>query len=438
MTLRALTLLTPSDPVNAPDQKPFAELTVRIAIIGAGISGLLAARLIRERHDVVVFEARERIGGHVHTVPVRDRDGVPQAVDTGFIVYNEQNYPLFTRLLDRLDVASQPSEMSFSVRCQRTGLEYNGSTYTGLFVQRRNLLRPGFHRMLVDILRFNRRAMRDLEGGVGEESLGAYVERGRFGSGLAEHYLIPMGSALWSMPPGRVLEIPAAFFLGFFAQHGMLTVDDRPEWRVIRGGSTTYVDALVAPFREAVRTGRSVQRVTRHREHVMVDGEAFDEVVFACHADRALAALGDASPTEREILGAFPYADNDVVLHTDESMLPTRRRAWASWNYRIPERRTDAATVTYNMTTLQGLRSRDTFCVTLNDPGGMNKNSVCFRTRYRHPQYSAAGFRAQGRHAEISGREHRTHYAGAYWGFGFHEDGVRSAVRVASEFGATL
>ncbi|MDZ7781146.1 MAG: FAD-dependent oxidoreductase [Gemmatimonadota bacterium] len=411
---------------------------MRIAIIGAGVSGLVAARLIRERHEVVVFEARERIGGHVHTVPVRDRDGMPHAVDTGFIVFNESNYPLFTRLLDRLGVASQPSEMSFSVRCDRTGLEYNGSSYTGLFVQRRNLLRLRFHRMLVDILRFNRRATRDLERGIGEESLGAYVRRGRFTRELAEHYLVPMGSALWSMPPGRVLELPAAFFLGFFAQHGMLSVDDRPQWRVIRGGSRSYVDALVAPFREGVRTGGAVRRVTRHPEHVLVDGEAFDEVVFACHADRALAALGDPTREEHDILGAFPYTDNDVVLHTDVAMLPTRRKAWASWNYRIPEGRTDAATVTYNMNTLQGLRSKDTFCVTLNEPGGVNKNSVLFRTRYRHPGYSAEGFRAQSRHPEISGREHRTHYAGAYWGFGFHEDGVRSAVRVAGEFGATL
>ena len=401
------------------------------------MSGLVAAHVLHPHHDVVVFEARDRIGGHTHTVTVPDADGRSHAVDTGFIVYNERNYPLFTELLRRLGVATQPSRMSFSVRCDRTGLEYNGSTIRQLFAQPSNLLRPGFHRMLLDILRFNRRASRDFEEGLADETLAAYLDRGPFGRRLAEHYLVPMGSALWSMPPGDVLEMPVGFFVRFFAQHGMLTVDDRPEWRVVQGGSSRYRDALVAPFRDRIRTGARVRHVTRQADHVTVDGERFDEVVFACHSDEALAALADPTPTERQVLGAIPYRDNDVVLHTDTSVLPRRRRAWGAWNYTIPPAAGGDVRVTYDMNILQSLPGPTTFCVTLNDTAAINQNSILYRTDYRHPQYSMASFRAQARHGEISGRN-RTHYCGAYWGYGFHEDGVRSGLKVAETLGVVF
>ena len=410
---------------------------MRIAIVGSGVSGLVAAWLLHRAHDVTVFEADSRIGGHVHTVEVPDRHGAMHAVDTGFIVYNEHNYPLFTKLLDRLGVASQPSEMSFSVRCDRTGLEYNGSTYPQLFAQRTNLLRPRFHRMLWDIVRFNRQASRDLPGGFGSETLGAYLERGGFSPQLAEHYLVPMGSALWSTPPSSVLEMPVEFFVRFFSQHGMLTVDDRPQWRVVRGGSGRYVDALIAPFRDRIRMGTPVRRVSRERERVLVDGEAFDHVVFACHADEALAMLAGPTDAESAILGALPYMDNDVVLHTDTRVMPRQRRAWGAWNYHIAGQADDTVRVTYDMNALQTLASDDRFLVTLNGADGVNQDSILFRTTYRHPKYTVEGFAAQGRHAEISGRE-RTHYCGAYWGFGFHEDGVKSGVRVAEGLGVSF
>lgn len=419
---------------------------MRIAIVGSGVSGLVAAHLLHPRHDVTVFEARERIGGHVNTIDIPKDDGRTDRVDTGFIVYNEHNYPIFTKLLAKLGVATHASDMSFSVRCDRTGLEYNGSTIGQLFAQRRNLFRPSFHRMLLDILRFNREAAPAIADGAAEMTLGEYVASAGYGRGLSEHYLLPMGSALWSLPRAQVLDMPAAFFVRFFENHGMLTVDDRPEWRVVTGGSNRYVEKLVEPFRDRIRTGVPVRRVTRNglgsaseqsTDGVLVDGEAFDHVVFACHSDQALDVLADATHAERELLGALPYQENDVVLHTDTSVLPRTRRAWGAWNYHLRGSSDAPATVTYNMNVLQTLDVPQTYCVTLNATDTIDPASIVYRTTYHHPVYTREGFAAQERHAEISG-VNRTHFCGAYWGFGFHEDGARSGLRVAEAFGATL
>ncbi len=408
---------------------------VRIAIVGSGVSGLVTAYLLHPRHEVVVFEARNRIGGHVHTV--RQEDGAGEwSVDTGFIVYNESNYPLFSALLRTLGVQTQPSDMSFSVRCDTTGLEYNGSTIRQLFVQKRNLLRPRHLRMIRDILRFNRMAPRAVADGARGMTLGEYLREGRYSAGLRDHYLIPMGSALWSLPRRSVLDIPAEFFVRFFQNHGMLTVDDRPEWRVVAGGSSNYLDALVRRFRDRIRTSHPVRAVHREAERVLVDGEPFDHVVMACHSDQALRLLGDPTPEERRVLGALPFQRNDVVLHWDTTVLPKRKAAWGSWNYHIRGDEAAPVTVTYNMNMLQTLPAKRTFCVTLN-PGPIDPRAVLHRTQYDHPVITLAGVQAQRRHAEISG-VNRTHYCGAYWGFGFHEDGVRSAVRVARRFGAEL
>lgn len=409
---------------------------MRVAIVGTGVSGLVTAYLIRSRAEVTVFEARARVGGHVNTVEVEGAGGRPLAVDTGFIVYNERNYPLFHRLLGRLGIETQPSDMSFSVRCDPTGLEYNGSTIGQLFSRRRNLLDPGFYRMLHDIVRFNREAVPAIENGAGAATLGEYIRTAGYSDRLAEHYLLPMGSALWSVPRSRVLEMPAAFFVRFFRNHGMLTIDDRPEWRVVRGGSSRYVEALLAPLPDRIRTSTPVRRVERRSDHVRVDGERFDHVVLACHSDQALSILAPATPREREILGSLPYQPNDVVLHTDTTVLPRTRRAWGSWNYRVRGDEDAPATVTYNMNMLQTIPGPETYCVTLNATEEIDPGKILYRTRYAHPVYTADGFAAQNRHAEISGRR-RTHYCGAYWGFGFHEDGVRSAVRVAERFGVT-
>lgn len=410
---------------------------MRIAIVGTGVSGLVAAHLLSRVHDLSVFEARDRVGGHVNTIEVEVPDGKSLQIDTGFIVYNEINYPLFTRLIGQLGVETQPSDMSFSVKCDRTGVEYNGSSLRQIFAQKRNLLRPSFHRMLLDILRFNREAVPAIRNGAAQMTLGEYVRSGGYSETLSELYLLPMGSALWSIPRDQVLEMPATFFVEFFENHGMLTVDDRPEWRVVAGGSNAYLGPLTRAFRDRIRTSTPVTCVTRNDDHVLVNGEQFDEVVFACHSDQALDALADATPLERELLGSLPYQANDVVLHTDSSVLPRRGNAWGSWNYHVREDDYGPATVTYNMNMLQTLQVPRTYCVTLNATDTIDPSSVLYRTTFHHPVYTNEGFAAQSRHDEISGTN-RTHYCGAYWGFGFHEDGVRSGVRVAEHFGASL
>jgi predicted NAD/FAD-binding protein len=409
----------------------------RIAIIGSGVSGLVAAHLLHRKHDVTVFEARERIGGHVCTLDVGGPEGGRQAVDIGFIVYNEHNYPLFTRLISQLGVATQPSDMSFGVRCDRSGLEYGSANVGALFARPRNAVSPSFYSMLNGILRFNREAGAAVRNGAASLSLGEYLNKARYSAAVADHYLLPMGSALWSIPRGRVLEMPAEFFVRFFENHGMLTLNDQPQWRVVTGGSSTYMDALVAPFRDRIRVSTPVRSVVRRHAHVVVDGQNFDHVVFACHADQALRMLGDATGIEKEVLVALPFQPNEVVLHTDTSVLPRSRRAWASWNYYVRRESDAPATVTYNMNRLQTLEAEATYCVTLNATDTIAPESILYRTRFSHPVYDRGSMEAQKRHHEISGVD-RTHFCGAYWGFGFHEDGVRSGVRVAEHFGVGL
>ncbi|HXY20082.1 MAG TPA: FAD-dependent oxidoreductase [Gemmatimonadales bacterium] len=408
---------------------------MRVAVVGSGVSGLVAARELHRARDITVFEADRRVGGHVHTWTLH-AGGRSWPVDSGFIVYNERNYPRFTRLLAELGVGSRPSTMGFSVRSDRTGLEYSGSSLRGLFVQPRNVVNPAFLRMLADILRFDREAPRAVRRRpAGEEPLGALLERGRYSRAFREWYIQPMASAIWSVPLARVLEMPAAFFVRFFENHGLLTLGDRPRWRVVRGGSARYVDALVAPFRDRIRVGRRVRRVARFADRVEVDGEPFDRVVLACHSDQVLELLADPTAAEREVLGALPYQVNDAVVHTDVSMLPRSRAAWASWNYRLGGDPAGPATLTYNMNILQSLDAPETFCVTLNGGDAIDPARVLGRVRYHHPVYTVAGEAARRRRGEISG-PNRTHYCGAYWGNGFHEDGVVSGLAAAREIGA--
>jgi len=408
---------------------------MRIAIIGSGVSGLVAARRLADAHEVTVFEADRRIGGHVHTWEVRS-GGRTWAVDSGFIVYNERNYPNFTRLLAELGVPTQPSTMSLSVRHDRAGVEYNGSTLRQLFVQPRNLFRPAFLRMLGEILRFNREAP-GLTRADSSAVLGDLLDRGGYSRAFREWYLLPVGSAIWSIPAATVLDMPAAFFVEFFRNHGLLTVDDRPQWRVVRGGSARYVEALAAPLQDRIRLGHPVRRVARLDDGVEVDGEPFDRVVLACHSDQALAMLADPAPAEREILGALPYQANDAVLHTDTSMLPRARAAWGAWNYRVHDDPGAPAVVTYGMNLLQSLDAPETFCVTLNGTESIDPARILGRVTYHHPVATAAGVAARARRAEVSG-PNRTHYCGAYWGNGFHEDGVVSALAVVREVEAAV
>lgn len=415
---------------------------MRIAIIGSGIAGLTCAHLLSRQHTVTVFEAEQWVGGHTHTVDVNWR-GQAYAIDTGFIVFNDWTYPNFIRLLGQLGVASWPTEMSFSVHDPLSGLEYNGHSLNTLFAQRRNLLSPRFWGMLGDILRFNRQALGDLAAQRidPDTTLGSYLERQGYGQRFVAHYIVPMGSAIWSMSRRDMLAFPLRFFVTFCRNHGLLSVNDRPQWRVVDGGSRSYVEPLCRPFAKHIRLGCKVQRVDRDEAGVSVlssaGNERFDKVVFACHSDQARALLAAPSPREQAVLGAIGYADNDVVLHTDTRLLPRRKRAWASWNYRLDASAQAPAAVTYNMNILQGLQAPVTFCVSLNQTALIDPSQILARFRYAHPQYSVAGAAAQLQQPQLQGHAH-SYFCGAYWGNGFHEDGVVSALQVASHFGEQL
>lgn len=408
---------------------------MRIAIIGAGISGLTAAYRLSQQHEITLFEANDYLGGHTHTVDV-DLDGERYVIDTGFIVFNDWTYPNFLTLLDELRIASRPTSMSFSVRCDRTGLEYNGSSLNGLFAQRRNLFRLSFHRMLRDILRFNREGPELILNRPPDDSMtvGEFLSRYRYSREFADQYLLPMGAAIWSCPTGTFAEFPIDFIVEFYRNHGLLSVWHRPTWRVIEGGSRRYVAAMSSRFQNRVRLNTPIGGVRRRSDAVEViphggSAEGFDHVVFACHSDQALRMLADPTPTEQELLGAFPYERNSAVLHTDESLLPRRRRAWASWNYHIPTEPADHVTVTYCMNILQHIRSLHTFCVTLNSDDRIDPAKVLGRFEYHHPIFTTRRAVMQARHREVL-NVNRTSFCGAYWGNGFHEDGVNSALAV--------
>ncbi|TWD45835.1 NAD(P)/FAD-dependent oxidoreductase [Pseudomonas sp. SJZ131] len=415
---------------------------MNIAIIGSGISGLTSAYLLNRRHDITVFEASDWVGGHTHTVDVTV-DGQTHAVDTGFIVFNDWTYPNFIRLLGQLGVRFKPTEMSFSVNDPDSGLEYNGNNLNSLFAQRSNLLSPGFWKMLRDILRFNKEALRDLEQQriAADTTLNDYLQANGYSERFILHYIVPMGAAIWSMSMADMLGFPLQLFVRFFKNHGLLSVNDRPQWCVIEGGSSAYIAPLTASFKERIRLNCPVTRVERDRDGVVIHStagsERFDKVIFACHSDQALKLLAEPSSAEQSILGALPYADNEVVLHTDIGLLPKRKLAWASWNYRLNGAGHTHAAVTYDMNILQGLQSDTTFCVSLNQSAGIDPSKVLARFTYAHPQYSLKAVAAQQRWDELDGAQH-TYYCGAYWANGFHEDGVVSALRVARSLGEVL
>ena len=410
-----------------PDQRQ------RVAIVGAGISGLTVAHLLHPRHDITVFEGGTYAGGHTNTVRV-DLPDETLDVDTGFIVFNDRNYPNFERLLERLGVASQPTTMSFSVSAVDEDFEYAG-TPRGLLAQPGNLTRPGFVRMVGEYVRFNRDARVLLQSGDDRTSLGDWLAELRYSDAFVRRLIVPQASAVWSADPRQMWSLPARFLVTFFHNHGMLSLINRPTWRTVTGGSARYVEALTAPFTQRVRLRTPVERIERFSDHVLVtprggEPERFDEVVLATHADQSLSMLADASEREHEVLAAIPYQANEAVLHTDRALLPRRRAAWSSWNYHLLDDPDGMSTVTYHMNTLQRLTSRHELCVTLNRTAAIDPAKVIATIPYAHPVFTAAGWRAQGRHAEISG-VNRTHYCGAYWRWGFHEDGVVSAQRVA-------
>ncbi len=413
---------------------------MRIAVIGAGVSGLLAARLLATRHEVMLFEASDYIGGHANTVDV-ELDGREFSVDTGFMVFNDRTYPNFQNLLKYLNLNSQASDMSFSVTCERTGWEYQGSSFSGLFSQKINMVRPTFWGMLTDILRFNSRAISALRDVNSQKSLQEFLNEGNYGSTFRERYLLPMTAAIWSSPHEAILNFSAQFLLRFMHNHGLLQLRNRPRWQTIPGGSRRYLLALANGMNGNIRLNCPVRRVLRTPNHVMVEfrddrSEQFDAVVLATHADTSLKMLAEPSEEEEKILSAFPYQENRAVLHTDEKWLPSRRSAWASWNYLIPKD-SESTCVTYDLTRLQRIDSPRRLLVTLNPPRPIDQNKCLREFVYHHPLFTIEGIDAQRRLPEINGVQ-KTYYCGAYWRNGFHEDGIVSALAVAREFGIGL
>ena len=437
----------------------------KIAIVGSGISGLTCAYLLDnyrsgERFDVTVFEKNDYVGGHTATVDIT-HNGQPHSIDTGFIVFNDRTYPNFNKLLDKLGVKKRDTEMSFSVHNRATGFEYNGHGINALFAQRRNIFRPRFWRLILEIIKFNKMCKslfhrQEIDDAL---TLGDFLHANGFSAFFAEHYILPMGAAIWSTSLNEMKAFELKFFIQFFYHHGLLNISDRPQWHVVAGGSKSYVDAILSRLNKPILTQSDIQSVTRHHDHVSIQLASktpngsektltFDEVIFACHSDQALALLGDATDDENAVLGKIPYSRNEVVLHTDISLLPKRKLAWASWNYLLGDKavknndvNTDSASrpacVTYNMNILQGIESASTFCVTLNQTDSIDASKVIQKFVYHHPVLNSDSVAAQKKRTLISGKN-RTHFVGAYWYSGFHEDGVRSALDVTQHFGVSL
>lgn len=414
---------------------------MKIAIIGTGISGMVTAYLLNREHEVTVFEANDYIGGHTHTVKVPTAEGIYD-IDTGFIVYNEVTYPNFVKLIDQLGVETQNTSMSFSLRNEITGLEYSSDSLSALFTQRRNFFSPRFYRMLKDILRFNHNAPKLLQSNAPVMTLETFLTQNRYSQEFCEHYLIPMGAAIWSTSRQQMYQFPAQYFIQFFLNHGLLRVNNHVQWRVIKGGSHQYAKKLTAPYADKIRLNTPIASVKRYPNYVKVqpqhgESEIFDYVVFATHSDQALRLLDDPSHSEKEILEQLPYQKNEVVLHTDERLMPERRNAWASWNYHLLKEDKHAVAVSYNMNILQNVQSSENFIVTLNNTEKIDPAKIIQTFQYDHPQFTVSGVAAQKRHSEINGHN-RTFYCGAYWRYGFHEDGVMSALEVCKHFDQTL
>jgi predicted NAD/FAD-binding protein len=415
---------------------------MRIAVIGSGISGLACAYLLHGQHDIVLYEADARPGGHAHTHRVELPDGTVNA-DSGFLVYNERTYPLFCWLLERLRVATQPSDMSFSVADQRTGLEWRGTSPSTVFAQRRNLARPAFWQMLSDIAKFNRLARGLLESPPADDvTLDDVLSADRWSAGFRDWYLVPLGSSIWSADPETFTRIPAATFARFMERHGLLRLRDQARWRTIVGGSHHYVQAIVRPLEKQgrLRLGTPVEEIKREEGHVLLTSssgaEQFDHVVIATHSDQALRMLSDPDRLERDVLGAIRYQPNRATLHTDARLLPANRRAWASWNYHRLDAVTSQATLTYYLNRLQGLSSSTPLLVTLNREEAVEPSLVLASVDYAHPVLDPPAVAAQKRRESVNGTR-RTWFCGAYWGYGFHEDGVRSAFETCRALGVT-
>ncbi|MEF1226374.1 FAD-dependent oxidoreductase [Vibrio fortis] len=415
----------------------------KIAIIGSGISGLTCAHVLDKHHDVTVFEKNDYVGGHTATVDI-EHQGKAFSIDTGFIVFNDRTYPNFNKLLEQLGVDRQETEMSFSVHNTGTQFEYNGHSINSLFAQRSNILKPQFWTLILEIIKFNKLCKERFQNHqfTEDETLGDFLNHYRFSDFFSQHYILPMGAAIWSTSLEEMEQFELKFFIQFFFNHGLLDITNRPQWYVIPKGSRSYVDVILSRLSKPVQLNSHIKQVTRYESEVAIEFESgdiqiFDEVIFACHSDQALALLGDATEQEKAVLGEIPYSRNEVVLHTDTKLLPDRKLAWASWNYMLDGNSKRPACVTYNMNILQGIEDDTTFCVTLNQSEAINPDKIIRQFVYHHPVLNSNTVQAQQQRETMCGHN-RTHFAGAYWYNGFHEDGVRSALDVTKHFGLEL
>ena len=408
---------------------------MKIAIIGSGISGNTLAYHLNSNHQITLFESNSRVGGHSHTHEI-EISNQKLNVDTGFIVFNKKTYPHFLNLLHELKVPYENSAMSFSVKDSQKDFEYNGTNLNALFAQRKNLISPTFYKMIKEILRFNKNSTLLLKNNE-EISLGEYLDREAYPDFFKKYYILPMGSAIWSSDVKTMMTFPAKFFVRFFDNHGMLNINDRPQWLTITGGSINYVKKLISPFEKKIKLNSQIKSVERKNDHVAIQfhdrTERFDWVFFACHSDEALKLIKSPTQDEKNVLKAIPYKDNEVILHFDERFMPRRKLAWAAWNYHVTEDSSSPVSLTYNMNILQNLKTNVPVLVTLNPQEKIDKHKIIKKLSYAHPQYSLKSIEAQSKHHLISG-VNRTSFAGAYWGNGFHEDGVKSAIDAIEQF----
>ncbi len=406
---------------------------MKVAVIGSGISGNTLAYLLNKSHDVTLYEKDKRIGGHSHTHEIVINNKKVN-VDTGFIVFNKKTYPLFTSLLDNLGVKYENSNMSFSVFSKENNFEYNGTTLNSLFSQRRNLLSPRFLKMILEILRFNKESVKLKSKTI---LLKQYLKSNNYSAYFCKNYILPMGAAIWSSDIKTILNFPAHFFIDFFKNHEMLSVTNRPQWLTIKGGSQEYVKKLTSGFKNKIRLNSKIKNIVRYKSYVVIEDnkskEKFDYVFFACHSDEALEILKKPTADEIKILSSLPYQKNDIILHTDSSIMPQKKLSWAAWNYNIDSPDDSPITLTYNMNILQNIKTKDALLVTLNPKLPISKGKVIKQLQYTHPKFSKESVIAQLKNKIISGKN-RTFYSGAYWGKGFHEDGVKSAYEAVKIF----
>ena len=406
---------------------------MKLAVIGSGISGNTLAYLLNQKYDVTLYEKNKRIGGHSHTHHVI-LNNKKESVDTGFIVFNKKTYPLFTSLLDNLGVKYENSDMSFSVFSEKNNFEYNGTSINSLFSQRKNLVNLRFLKMIFEILRFNKQAIKLKSKTI---TLSQYLKKNNYSDFFCNNYILPMGAAIWSSDIKTILNFPAHFFISFFKNHGMLSIYNRPQWLTISGGSEKYVKKLTSSFKNKIRLNSKIKKINRYKNHIAIEDnrstEKYDYIFFACHSDEALNMLSKPTADEITILKALPYQENEVILHTDSSIMPKKKLSWAAWNYNIDSSDSEPITLTYNMNILQNIKSKKDLLVTLNPKKPIQKENIIKNLKYSHPKFSIKGISAQRMKNKISGKN-RSFFAGAYWGKGFHEDGVKSAYDAVNSF----